>query len=139
MENKKLDIFSKEKRSEVMSKIRSRNTKIELLLFRELRKRKIYFRKHYQKVNGKPDIALPSKKKAVFVDGDFWHGYKYKTWKMKLKSQFWYDKIENTMRRDARNRIELKKKGWKVLRIWEHEIKKDLVKTIDKILLFLKD
>ncbi|RZD19594.1 MAG: hypothetical protein EVG15_00760 [Candidatus Acididesulfobacter diazotrophicus] len=72
-----MDKFTKEKRSEIMSNIRSQNTKVEILVFRELRKRKIYFQKHYKKAIGNPDIALPRKKKAVFIDGDFWHGYQF--------------------------------------------------------------
>ena len=60
-----------------MSKIRSKNTKLEVLVFRELRKRGVYFQKHYERVVGKPDIALPRKRKAVFLDGDFWHGYDF--------------------------------------------------------------
>jgi DNA mismatch endonuclease Vsr len=68
------DVFDPGKRSEVMAKIRSKNTKSEVLVFNYLRKNKIYFRKHYDKVLGKPDNALLRKKKAVFIDGDFWHG-----------------------------------------------------------------
>ena len=65
------DKFLKEKRSLIMSKIRSKNTKIEVNVFRELRKRGIYFQKHYKGTIGNPDIALPRKKKAIFIDGDF--------------------------------------------------------------------
>jgi len=68
------DIFSKEKRSEVMSRIRAKNTTAELIVFKDLRKRGIYFQKHYARIVGTPDIALPRKKLAVFIDGDFWHG-----------------------------------------------------------------
>ena len=69
------DIFTPDKRSEVMSKIRGKNTKPELLVFRYLRSNKVYFRKHYRTKQGIVlDLALPRKKRAVFVDGDFWHG-----------------------------------------------------------------
>lgn len=68
------DVFSKAKRSEVMSKIRGKNTKAELVVFRYLRKEGVYFQKHYKRALGSPDIALPLKKRAVFIDGDFWHG-----------------------------------------------------------------
>ena len=74
-----VDKVTKEKRSEMMSKIRSSNTKIELAVFKRLKKRGIYFQKHYKKAPGTPDIALPRKKKAVFIDGDFWHGNNFET------------------------------------------------------------
>lgn len=131
------DCFTKEKRSEVMSKIRSKNTKAEILVFKELRKRGIYFQKHYYRAPGKPDIALPRKKKAVFIDGDFWHGYNFKKQKERLPKKYWLDKIESNIKRDRKNRAKLRKDGWEVLRVWEHEVIKKFNKTIDKIILFL--
>ncbi len=67
-------MFSSQKRSEIMSHIRSKNTEAERITFRYLRRNKIYFQKHYTRTAGKPDIALPRRKKEVFIDGDFWHG-----------------------------------------------------------------
>jgi DNA mismatch endonuclease (patch repair protein) len=133
------DIFSKLKRSEVMSKIRSKNTKIELLVFSELKKRKIYFQKHYAKVAGKPDMALPRQKKAVFIDSGFWHGYKYETLKPKLVKKFWRDKIEYNMRRDRRITRKLRNDSWKILRIWDHQLRKKFGVAVDKIANFLVD
>lgn len=132
-----MDVFSKKKRSEIMSKIRSKDTKIEKLVFRELRKNKIYFQKHYRKAPGNPDIALPRKKKAVFIDGDFWHGYRYPTWKHELKTDFWTSKIENNLKRDKRNRAKLRRHGWKIMSIWEHDLLKRREKTMRKIIKFL--
>ena len=134
-----MDVFSKEKRSDIMSKIRSKNTKIELLVFKELRKRKIYFQKHYGKVPGSPDIALPRKKRAVFIDGDFWHGHGLS----KLKERhpeggYWLSKIERNMERDRENDLTLKKLGWKVLRVWEHDIRRNMNVVVDNIVLFLR-
>ena len=68
------DIFDPQKRSEVMSKIKGKNTKAEVIVFRYLRANKIYFQKHYKRAPGSPDISLPRRKRAVFIDGDFWHG-----------------------------------------------------------------
>lgn len=65
------DMFSAQKRSEIMSRIRSKGTEAERITFKYLRQNKIYFQKHYARVAGKPDIALPRKKKAFFIDGDF--------------------------------------------------------------------
>jgi DNA mismatch endonuclease (patch repair protein) len=98
------DVFTKEKRSEVMSKIRSKNTKIEMLVFRELARKKIYFQRHYGAGRINIDIALPRRKKAVFIDGDFWHGYYFVRDKKKLPNIYWIEKIENNIKRDRRSR-----------------------------------
>lgn len=135
--NKMADIFSKEKRSEIMSKIRGKDTKVELAVFRELRSRGVYFQKYYRTSAGSPDIALPRKKIAIFIDGDFWHGYRFFKNKSRLPEKYWLGKIEDNMRRDRRNRAKLKRMGWKVMRVWEHEVIKDFDKTMDKIILFL--
>lgn len=121
-----------------MSKIRSKETAIERLVFRELRKKEIYFQKHYKKALGNPDIALSKKKIAIFIDGDFWHGYNFARQKKRLPKKYWLKKIEDNIRRDRKNRAKLKKEGWKVLRIWEHEIQKNPEKTVGKIIQFLK-
>jgi len=122
-----------------MSKIRSQNTKIENLAFRELRKRKVYFQKHYKKAVGNPDIALPGKKRAVFLDGDFWHGYQFSKLKQRLPQKYWLAKIEGNIKRDRSYRAKLRKEGWKVLRIWEHELLERPDKAIDKIVAFLSE
>ena len=120
-----------------MSKIRSHNTKVENLIFRELRKRKIYFQKHYKNVIGNPDIALPRKKKAVFIDGDFWHGYQFPKLKKRLPKKYWVKKIEKNMVRDRKNRKKLKMGSWQVKRLWEHEILNDTSKAIEEICKFI--
>jgi DNA mismatch endonuclease (patch repair protein) len=86
------DKFTKEKRSLIMAAIKSKNTKQELKVFKELRKRKVYFQKHYRKIAGTPDIAIPSKKIAVFIDGDFWHGWKFKVKEKWLPEIYWREK-----------------------------------------------
>lgn len=132
-----MDVFTKKKRSEIMSKIRSKNTAIEKTVFRELGKRGIYFQRHYNKVAGNPDIALPRKKTAIFIDGDFWHGYNFSKNKKRLPKKYWIAKIEGNIKRDKINRAKLRKEGWKVLKIWEHEIEKNLGKAMEKILSYL--
>ncbi len=122
-----------------MSNIRSQNTKVEVLVFRELRKRKIYFQKHYKRAAGNPDIALPRKKKAVFIDGDFWHGYQFSKLKERLPKAYWIEKIKNNRKRDRVNRKKLKEAGWEVLQIWEHEILGNYWKAIGKIAEFLEE
>ena len=121
-----------------MSKICSKYTKVENLVFKGLRKKKIYFQTHYDKVAGNPDIALPRKKKAVFVDGDFWHGYQLQKLRKRLPKRYWIGKIEGNVLRDKRNRRLLRKQGWTVLKIWEHDIINDFNRGINKIADFLK-
>jgi DNA mismatch endonuclease (patch repair protein) len=132
------DVFTKEKRSWVMSRIRSKNTKPEKMVFSMLRKQKIYFQKYYSRVTGHPDIVLPRKKVAIFIDGDFWHGYRFSKTKQRLPKGYWVDKIEGNMARDKKNRAKLRNAGWRILRVWEHEIESDLEGTTGKIIKFIK-
>lgn len=132
------DVFSRPKRSEIMSKIRSKDTGIEKIVFAYLRKQKIYFQKHYAKIPGNPDIALPSQKKAVFINGDFWHGYRFKEWKDRLPKIYWRDKIAGNIKRDNKNQRLLRHRGWKILKIWSHCLKKDPLAECQKIADFLK-
>lgn len=122
-----------------MSRIKGKNTLIERQVFRFLRREGVYFQRHYKRLAGCPDIAIPSKKLAVFIDGDFWHGWKFDRTKKRLP-KFWREKIEYNIRRDRKNRAALRRKGWKTLRIWEHDLgKKKVETTLNSIALFLKD
>lgn len=136
------DVFDAAKRSEVMSKIRSKNTKVELVVFRFLRKEGVYFQKHYARVPGKPDIALPRKKLAVFIDGDFWHGRtldKLVKRREDAKHDFWIEKIKKNMERDSRQRAELEAAGWKLLVVWYSDLtrKRTRAETLEEIKKFL--
>lgn len=132
------DIFTKKKRSWLMSRVRGTNTSLEKIIFNHLRKNGIYFQRHYKKAPGSPDIALPRKRLCVFMDGDFWHGRRIKNTYRKL-TPFWREKILTNVRRDEKNKRKLRKSGWKVLRIWESDLKKDPTKTLNKIIDFLSD
>ena len=127
------DIMSPEKRSQVMSQIKGKNTKPEKTIFSILRKRRIYFSKHIKDLPGKPDIVFHKAKLAVFLDGDFWHGWRFPLWQHKL-SEKWRNKIAATRERDQRNFRKLRNLGWKVFRIWEHQIERDPYTCVDKIL-----
>lgn len=131
------DKFNKVTRSRIMAAIKSVNTSPELMLFRELKKRQINFQRHYKKVVGSPDVAIPSKKIAIFVDGDFWHGFRYPSWKGRLKSSFWRKKIERNRRRDRLHYHKMINMGWRVKRVWEHQLKNDFKGTINKVIFFL--
>jgi DNA mismatch endonuclease (patch repair protein) len=131
------DKFSKEVRSHIMASIRSKDTGVELLVFRALRRAGVRFQKHYRRAPGSPDVAVPSRKLAVFVDGDFWHGYRYPAWRHKLPSAFWREKIERNRARDRRNFAKLRRQGWRLLRVWEHELERHPEQALERIIVFL--
>lgn len=137
-----VDVFSKKKRSEIMSRIRSRGTKLETDFFklvnRTLHPKGLRYRKHYKKITGRPDIVFVSRKIAIFIDGDFWHGYSFGKIKNRLPKKYWRDKIENNIKRDRRINRVLKKNGWVVIRIWEHEVNKRPAKALGRIIYALK-
>ena len=124
------DIFTPEKRSWVMSRIRSKDTKIEKKTASMLRKNKIRYRR-FPKVFGSPDFVV-EKKVLVFCDGDFWHGYQYDR-KKKPPKKFWRDKIERNMERDKKVTRKLRADGWSVIRLWEHDIEKRPESCVRKI------
>ena len=126
-----VDIFSTKKRSWVMSRIRSKNTSIDLAMRDMLSDARIRF-EMYPELYGKPDFQV-GKKILVFCDGDFWHGYRYAEKKRPTK-KYWREKIEGNMRRDRKVSRKLRRDGWSVLRIWEHDIKKKPEKCKKKIL-----
>lgn len=130
------DVFSKKKRSKIMSLIRSKNTKPELAL-RKFISAALYpkgyrYRLHYEKLPGKPDIAFVSKKVVVFVDGSFWHGYKLKNGQ-EVPKRYRLAKIESNMRRDKKVNRKLRASDWKVVRIWEHDITKRPWRVLERV------
>ena len=115
------DVFSKKKRSWIMSRIRSKNTSIDIMMRDMLSDARLKFMM-YPDLYGKPDFQV-GKKILVFCDGDFWHGYRYAEKKRSAK-KYWREKIEGNMRRDRKVSRKLRRDGWSVLRIWEHDIKR---------------
>lgn len=104
--------------SQQMKTIPSRDTKPELILRKALWREGVRYRKNFKKLPGSPDIAITSRKLAVFVDGEFWHGYDFDNQKKRLhhnKSK-WIHKIQKNIERDKRNNHDLQKLGWKVMR-----------------------
>ena len=132
------DVFTKRKRSAIMSRIRAKNTGIEKCVFSYLRKHRIHFQPHYGSVPGKPDIALPSKKLAVFINGDFWHGYRFSAWSHRIPREYWRDKIALNIKRDRKHQRALKKEGWRVLKVWGHELLNNPELACTKIVNFLR-
>jgi DNA mismatch endonuclease, patch repair protein len=115
------DIMSPETRSRVMARIRGRDTGPELVVAAGLSALGLSFESHARDLPGRPDFVLRDIKLAIFVDGDFWHGYRFADWRDKL-SPAWELKIEGNRRRDTRNFRLLRSQGWKVVRLWEHQI-----------------
>ena len=116
-----------------MSRIRGKDTGPERTIAAGLKEYRLDWESHCGDLPGRPDFVFRDPQVAVFVDGDFWHGWRFPLWRDKL-SEKWEAKIEATRRRDVRNHRRLKRMGWKVVRIWEHQIKNDLPKCIGRIL-----
>lgn len=125
-----------EQRSKIMQKIRSVGTKPEIFFRKRLRAEGIRFNKNNKNLPGKPDIAIPKSKIAVFIDGEFWHGYKWDAKKKKIKANrdYWIPKIERNIARDKKYTAELKKVGWAVIRFWDFEINKKPEKCLNKVM-----
>lgn len=104
-----------------MSRIRGRDTGPERAMAAAFMARGLNWESHVRELPGRPDFVFRAERVAVFVDGDFWHGWRFPQWREKLSDK-WEDKIEATRRRDARNHQRLRRMGWKVVRIWEHQI-----------------
>lgn len=109
-----------------MGHIRAKNTKPEVALRKALWHFGYRYRCHDRRLPGKPDLVFAKLKTVVFVDGDFWHGYNWRQKRENFKSNaaFWIPKIERNMQRDREVNSQLDALGWRVLRIWEHELKK---------------
>lgn len=118
------DVMSVEKRSALMSRIRGKDTKPELAVGAMLAAREVRPESHPRDLPGRPDFVLRDQRLAIFVDGDFWHGWRFPLWAHKL-APFWAEKIAKNRARDRRNFAKLRRTGWTVVRIWEHDIKKD--------------
>jgi len=126
------DNKTKAQRSYNMSRIRGMDTAPELAVRRLAYMRGLRYRTHNMALPGRPDMIFHGLKLVVFIDGDFWHGWQFPRWRARL-SPFWQRKIERNRHRDLRNFAKLRRAGWRVLRIWEHEIELDLHACVDRI------
>lgn len=131
------DNLTTEQRKILMAKVKSKDTDLELAVRSALHRQGFRFRKHVKKLPGKPDVVFSKAKVAVFIDGDFWHGYNFEELKPKL-SPFWQEKIGKNIERDQRNFAALEEMGWIVIRVWKHEIKRDLDSVVNKIVAVVK-
>jgi DNA mismatch endonuclease, patch repair protein len=131
--------YTTKKRSELMSKIKSQDTKPELKLKKALWNLGFKYRKNVKKLPGTPDIVYSKYKLAIFVDGEFWHGFNWVDKKDKIKTNrdFWIPKIERNMQRDFKNNQLLSESGWFVMRFWEHEVIKDFDGCVNRVISYV--
>lgn len=122
-----------------MSKIRSKNTKPELIFRKALWKKGIRYRVNNKQLPGKPDVSIKKYKLAIFIDGEYWHGYNWDERKPKLKTnkRFWIPKIERNMQRDNEVNLELNDMGYTIFRFWAHELKDNLNTCINDVMVYL--
>lgn len=118
-----MDIWSKKKRSAVMAKIRSRDTKPEWLVRRYLFSRGYRYRKNVKGLPGTPDIVLRKYGIVIFIHGCFWHGHDVDGTMPKTNQEYWRSKIERNKKRDEKNKEALRKMGWRVMTVWECQLK----------------
>ena len=126
------DHMTPEQRSRAMKRVKLRNGSLERIVQQELKARRLKFRRHVRSLPGNPDIVFYGSKVALFIDGDFWHGWRLPAWEHKL-SPFWRDKLRTNRERDRRNFNKLRSSGWKVIRLWQHQIASNLEGSIAKV------
>lgn len=134
------DVFSKEKRSWIMSRVKGRDTKPEILVRSFVHRMGFRFRVHRRDLPGSPDIVLPRHGKVIFVHGCFWHGHRgcHRSQRPTTNKKFWNKKLEGNIERDNRFRRMLHGLGWKVLIVWQCETRKP-DKLFGKLERFLND
>lgn len=126
------DIMSPEKRSALMARIKGKGTLPEREVANAFFGMSLSWESHARDLPGRPDFVFREARVVVFVDGDFWHGWRFPQWQDKL-SEAWEQKIAANRARDHRNHGKLRRMGWKVIRIWEHQINRDLSNAMNRI------
>jgi DNA mismatch endonuclease (patch repair protein) len=133
-----IDVFSIEKRSQIMSRIRGYDTKPELTVRSILHRRGYRFRVHQDRLPGNPDIVLAKYRSVIFVHGCFWHGHKNcpRSRRPTSNKSFWVEKLSKNIERDRIQQRQLRRLGWRVLIIWQCEVgdQKIVYRKIDKFL-----
>lgn len=126
------DAMTRSQRSECMSKIRGKDTKVEVVLRKAVWKSGLRYRLH-AKLPGTPDLTFSESKVALFIDGCFWHGCPTHGVRPKTNRAFWAEKLKKNFERDERVNRDLKAIGWKVVRCWEHDVEQRLDKLVARI------
>ena len=129
------DIVSRKKRSQMMSGIRSTDTKPELILRRGLHRRGFRYRLHDRSLPGCPDIVFPRHKAVILVNGCFWHGHECHLFRWpQSRETYWRDKITGNMERDRCNRRKLLEQGWRICRVWECALRGKQCLPVDMVI-----
>jgi DNA mismatch endonuclease (patch repair protein) len=126
------DIMSAEKRSTLMSKIKGKGTGPEQKVAFALSALALKWEGHASDLPGRLDFVFREEKVAVFVDGDFRHSWRFPVWRHKL-SEKWEAKIDGNRRRDARNHQRLRRLGWRIVRLWEHQVTADVAACVARV------
>jgi DNA mismatch endonuclease, patch repair protein len=131
------DTRTPDQRSQIMAAVRGKHTNPELILRKALFAAGVRgWRCHYRAAPGTPDVAWPSRRVAVFVDGAFWHGHPSRH-KPGRSGPYWDDKISGNVERDRRVDDELARQGWTVIRVWDFEVRKDLQSVVERVKIVL--
>ena len=131
-----MDTMSPLKRSQLMARIRSKNTTPERVVTALLTAGGLLFEQHCRDLPGCPDIVFREQRLAVFVDGDFWHGWRFPIWQHRM-SEKWRSKIAETRKRDKRAHCQLRRSGWNVIRLWEHSVEENRLECVRRVLQLL--
>lgn len=137
--NEDSGFYTTKNRSKIMSKIRGKNTKPEIRFRKALWKKGVRYRVHTKTLPGNPDISIQKYKLAIFIDGEFWHGYNWDERRQTIRSnrRFWIPKIERNIQRDEEVNQQLNDMGYTIFRFWESDLKKELDKCVNDILVYL--
>lgn len=121
----------------LMGRIRGKDTGPERIVAAVLRSHRFNFEQHACDLPGRPDFVFRSRRLVILVDGDFWHGWRFPAWEHKL-APFWRAKITANRARDARNIRKLRRAGWTVVRVWEHQLKQSAPAVCDRLIGMLR-
>ena len=133
-----MDNLTKAQRPKNMQNIRSVGTKPEKLLTKKLRSRGLYFTQHVKNLPGKPDIVFRKKKVVVFIDSDFWHAHPKRFIMPRTNMKYWRSKIRYNIARDKAVNKNLRESGWCVVRVWEHDIRKNINRCAKRVFAIVK-
>jgi DNA mismatch endonuclease (patch repair protein) len=120
-----------------MAAVKSSDASLERVVDVAFRNRGWNYRRNANELPGKPDFVFLKARVVVFVDGDFWHGWRFSLWRTKLTS-YWKQKIERNRRRDQANFRRLRRLGWRVLRFWGHQVERDLAAVVSRVASFVE-
>ena len=121
-----------------MQAVKGKNTSLERIVAATFWQQGWRYRRNYASLPGKPDFVFLRERVAVFVDGDFWHGWRFPLWRKKLPD-YWQKKIERNRQRDRYNFRFLRRQGWRVIRIWGHQVERDLEAVVERVKALLEE